>query len=161
MKRSILSVMGAALLISCVFGCGDPLAEDYAKLNETNMQKMAGFYSMYHSLNDHKGPKDEAEFKAFLNSPDRAPNFKVMGVDPATIDDIFVGRDGKPYKIRYGIAGSPGGSDKPVVFEVDGLDGIRQVGFTSRMVREPKNDAEYDEWMEGNFEAPDRNEGRR
>ncbi|MFN5706688.1 MAG: hypothetical protein ACK48X_01410, partial [Planctomycetota bacterium] len=41
--------------------------------------------------------------------------------------------------IRYGVAGNTRGSNDAIVFEVEGKEGKRQVGFTSLAIRDVEN----------------------
>ena len=72
-----------------------------------------------------------------------------IGIDPASIDQIFVSeRDGKPFTIRYSVVGNMMGSREPVVFEAEGVDGQRMVGFLDMTVREVGSE-EYDLLLAG------------
>ncbi|MEN0110145.1 MAG: hypothetical protein AAF805_05440, partial [Planctomycetota bacterium] len=72
-----------------------------------------------------------------------------IGVDAASIDGLFVSeRDGQPFNIRFGVRGSAMGSKEPVVFEAEGEDGRRMVGFlnmTSKEVESPEYDRLWDQ----------------
>lgn len=130
-------------------GCGGTEPADLlAAANDSNIQRVANLYEAYQSRHNWRGPKDEAEFKAFLKgwNPKKLTN---IGVDPNAIDELFVSaRDGQPFEIRYGVPGHIMGSDAPVVFESTGVDGQRMVGFLNMTKREVDS-TEYDRLWSG------------
>jgi hypothetical protein len=138
-------LLGGCLLTGVLSGCSngsDPSAA-IARVNETNLQRLANLYFTYQSKHNWRGPGDEAEFKAFLRSynPDKLTR---IGIDPNKLDELFVSeRDGQPFKIRYGVPGSAMGSSEPVIFEATGTNGTRLVGFLNMEQREV-DAAEYD-----------------
>jgi hypothetical protein len=75
-------------------------------------------------------PKDEADFKqaiASLNLP-----LDSFGVE--SVDELFVSkRDGKPLVVTYG-TGSP--KNDVIVYESEGVNGVREVGYTLGRVAE-------------------------
>jgi hypothetical protein len=72
-----------------------------------------------------------------------------IGVDPAALDQLFVsGRDGEPFRVRYGVPGHILGSNAPVVFESSGVDGKRIVGFLNMTTQEVDN-VEYERLWSG------------
>jgi hypothetical protein len=143
-QRSSGWLGGWIVVVCCALGCGDDGgAGALAEANSTNIQRLTNLYFTFQSNNDFRGPKDEAEFKAFLTgyNPEK---LKRIGIDPATIDALFVSdRDSQPFKIRYGVRGNAMGSTEAVVFESTGVDGKRQVGFLNFTQREV-DAAEYD-----------------
>ena len=150
-RRTALTtfVASAALLL---VGCSrDTTADDVAKLNKSNIQRLANFYSGmqngYASTKGSNPPKDEAEFKEYVRAYP-ADKLKMMGVDAGNIDELFKSeRDGKPFKIRYKVGGGRG-SVAPVIFEQDGKDGKKQVGFTGGNV-EDVDQSTYDQYFSG------------
>lgn len=150
-RRTALTtfIASAALLL---VGCSrDTTADDVAKLNKSNIQRLANFYSGmqngYASTKGSNPPKDEAEFKEYVRAYP-ADKLKMMGVDAGNIDELFKSeRDGKPFKIRYKVGGGRG-SVAPVIFEQDGKDGKKQVGFTGGKV-EDVDQAAYDQYLTG------------
>jgi hypothetical protein len=156
-SSSNLRLVGACLLLVHVAGCSsgtDPGAA-VAKANSTNVKRLANLYMTFQSQHDWAGPKDETEFKDFIRSID-ATKLQRINVDPAAIDAIFSSeRDGKPFKIRYGVRGSSMGSSEPVIFEAVGVAGKRQIGRLNMTQLEADN-AEYDALWSGKAkpEAP-------
>jgi len=121
----------------CVFvvmlaGCsGDPVASRVAELNSTEVLQLVNCYTLFQGRNGYKGPRDENEFKSFLQGDTVKHNLDFMGIDATKIDDLFISdRDGQPYKIKYGVQGSALGTNEPVIFESQGIDGKVLVGFT-------------------------------
>lgn len=108
-------------------GCG-PSQPSLADYNNTNIRKTRAAYGIYVMAHDFEAPDDENTFKEFLTTSKVAEvKMQRMGVSKNKILDIFVSeRDGKPFKIRYGIDGI---GDNPIVFETDGVNGKRFVAF--------------------------------
>jgi hypothetical protein len=142
-RRAAAGAAGLAFLLSLI-GCSserDQQARDMAAANKSNAQRLANIYAAYQNAKGGKGPKDEAELKAFIKEYDP---FKVqsMGFDPGNVDKAFTSeRDGAAFKIRYGVGGGRGSVDA-VVFESAGKDGKKQVGYTGGKV-EDVDDATY------------------
>jgi hypothetical protein len=140
--------MVAAVFLAGLAGCsGDKTAEAVAAMNTSNIQRLSNIYAAFQNYKGGRGPKDEAEFKAFIKDFD--PNkLKMMGIDPDNLDAVFTSeRDGKPLKIRYQVGGGRG-AVVPVVFEQDGKGGKRQVGRTGGKVEEV-DDATYQQLWAG------------
>ncbi|MEM8865539.1 MAG: hypothetical protein AAGF31_08330 [Planctomycetota bacterium] len=137
------------ILLGGAVGCGGVDPKDLlAEANSNNIERMANLYNVFQSRHNWRGPKSEAELKAFLNNwnPRKLEN---IGVDPNAIDELFIsGRDGEPFKVRYGVPGNIMGSDAPVVFEATGVDGKRMVGFLNMTSREVEAD-EYERLWAG------------
>lgn len=160
--REIRSIRFFSLL-GCVFvggllGCSSRTDPDstLARANGTNIQRLANLYFTYQSQHDWRGPKDEAEFKSFLQKYN-SHKLSRIGVDPNALDKLFTSeRDGQPFKIRYGVPGSAMGSSAPVVFESAGDGKSRQVGFLDMQQREVE-EPEYDAlWSDTSSHAPHR-----
>jgi hypothetical protein len=88
--------------------------------------------SLYVKASGHLGhsPKDEAEFKqAIADSDVKLENLRVN-----SIDELFVSeRDGKPLVVIYGNRLPTSGA---IVYEKEGVNGKREVGFTIGRVDE-------------------------
>jgi hypothetical protein len=140
----------ASMFLGLLCGCSGQVNPEsaLAKANETNLQRLANLYVAFQSENNWVGPPDEAKFKEFLRtySPKKLTR---IGIDPAATDQLFVSeRDNQPFKIRYSVVGSMMGSQEPVIFESEGINGERQVGFTDMSVREVGSD-EYEQLLAG------------
>jgi hypothetical protein len=143
----LAAVVTMAALAVNLTGCGNKVRDQVAAMNTSNIQRVSNLYAAFQTYQGGRGPKDEAEFKEFAKRFD--PNkLAMMKIDPNNIESTFVSdRDGKPFKIRYKVSGGRGSVDA-VVFEQEGLNGRKQVGFTSAEP-EDADDAEYKEMWEG------------
>ncbi|MGI9456016.1 MAG: hypothetical protein ACR2NU_05605 [Aeoliella sp.] len=145
-----VSIVGCCLLIGVIAGCGGGNYPDaaIARVNETNIQRLANLYFTYQMKNEWRGPADQQAFSEFIRNYNPKKLTRI-GIDPSAIDELFVNeRDGKPFKIRYSVAGSAMGSSEPVIFESVGLRGKRMVGFLNMEQREV-DEAEYNDLWEG------------
>jgi hypothetical protein len=148
-----------SVLLAALTGCSGGVDHDeaLARVNSTNIQRLANLYFTYQTQNEWRGPADEAAFKSFIRSYNPQKLTRI-GVDANAIDSLFTSeRDGRPFKIRYGVKGSAMGSSEPVIFESLGVDGTRQVGFLN-MTQTLVDEAEYESlWTRG---APAANPSR-
>jgi len=130
--RAVLVAAGGGL-----FGCrGNSGPAMIAANNDTNLKRLGTLYGFFQLRNEFRGPRDEAEFRAFIAAQD-ARRLALAGVSPASIDTLFVSeRDRLPFRIRFGVDTHVRGPALPVVFEQEGRDGRRQVGFTGGATEE-------------------------
>jgi hypothetical protein len=148
----VCGLMTALLLAWCMTagGCNrrqDPAAV-VAAMNDSNIRRVANLYTAFQLRNGGRGPKNEAEFKQFIQQKMSKQKLAMMQVDPNDVEGLFRSeRDGKPFTVRYGVSGGLT-STAPVVFEQEGRDGMRQVAFTNGPV-EDVNDARYGELLQG------------
>jgi len=144
-----LTAAGAVVALVALAGCGrDQTAHDVAAMNTSNVQRLANLYSAFQAYKGGRGPATEAEFKDFIAHYD-AEKLKMMGVKADDLNGLFTSeRDGKPFKVRYKVGGGRGAS-APVVFEQDGKDGKRQVGFTGTAKVEEVDATTYDQLWAG------------
>jgi hypothetical protein len=128
-------------------GCSDSTAGAIGALNNDNIKRLTNLYSAYQAAHSFQGPSDEAALRSFVK--DQAPwRLKLMQVDPDKLEDLYISeRDHKPFKVKYGVVSGPGAVNA-LVFEQDGLNGKRQVGFNGGTVEEADN-AQYKEMWEG------------
>jgi hypothetical protein len=150
-RRALVS----ALLVGLVglAGCGDKVAEKVGEMNKSNIQRVCNLYEGFqNSVGGGRGPKDEAELTKFIKESD--PNkLKMMNIDPNDVASLLKSdRDGKPFRIRYGVSGGRG-AVAPVIFEQEGKDGKKQVAFTGGKVEEV-GDTEYQAYLSGKGAAP-------
>ncbi len=125
-KANISRFLALGFVACFVLGCGKPLPG--VEYNSTNVRRLRTAYNIYARLNGIKGPASEEEFKEFMKSDLTAKiRLERIGVQVEDFDEIFVSeRDGKPFKVRYGLKGS---QDHAVVFEEEGIDGRRFIAF--------------------------------
>jgi len=145
-RKSVqLLLSGLLVAVTALVGCSQSSPESsVASLNESNVQRLTNLYFAYQKKFDLIGPKDEQDFRQFVQGIS-AEKLTRIGLDPSSIDAVFVSeRDGQPYKIRYRVKGNIRGSDEPVVFESQGVDGKRMVGFLNMTQREV-DAAEYEQ----------------
>ena len=117
-------------------GCNrDRTAETVAAMNTSNLHRIANLYTEYQNQKGGRGPGSDAEFRDFIRAYD--PNkLAMMGVSADRLDQLFTSElDNKPLKVRFRVAGGRGSQD-PVVFEQEGKDGKKRVGFTGGTVQE-------------------------
>jgi hypothetical protein len=131
-----LSGFVALCLVTGLVGCNrDRTAELVAAVNTSNVQRLANLYAAHQNHKNGRGPASESEFREFVRTFD--PNkLKMMGINPDELDQVFTSEaDGKPLRVRYNVGGGRGSRD-PVVFEQDGKDGLKRVGYTGGTVEE-------------------------
>lgn len=117
-------------------------------MNDSNIRRVANLYTAFQIRNSGRGPKDEAEFKSFIERDMSKRKLEMMGINPTDIEDLFRSeRDGKPFVIRYGVSGGLT-TTEPVVFEQEGREGRRKVAFTNGPVEEVDN-ARYEQLLKG------------
>jgi len=144
----------AALLVVALVampGCGGRNSDDamIKDANKRNIQRLTNLYTRHQMQNSSRGPKNEQEFKKYIQGVDSA-TLKKMGIDPADIDSLFVSdRDQQPFEIRYGIAASFRGDPVGLIFEKQGVNGVRQVGLSTIAVKDVQNDQQYSQLLAG------------
>lgn len=143
-------VLAATLFL---LGCHSNSAQidDFAaENNKSNIQKVTNAYLLMAAKNDFRGPKSEDQFREFLANDQRITNnLEFMGIDRSELDQYFVGRDGQPFQIRYGLSGLDPSSSAPLVFESQGIDDIRQVGFSNWTIQDVADDKQYQRLLKG------------
>ncbi len=159
--RTAALVAAVAMFLAGLPGCSgeNKLAQQVAAMNTSNMHRLANIYAAHQNFKSGQGPKDEAEFKAFIKDfdPDK---LAMMGIDPDNLDVLFTSeRDGKPFKIRYKVGGGRG-SVAAVIFEQEGVGGKKQVGSTGPKVEEV-DDATYQNLWAGKGGSVPRDGGGR
>jgi hypothetical protein len=141
--RTILYAAAAAAALGGLSGCSrDNMAKEVAAMNTSNAQRLANLYGAFQNYKNGRGPSDEAEFKQFVAEFD-PEKLSMMGVNKSNVDAVFASeRDGKPFKIRYKVGGGRG-SVAPVVFEQEGKNGKKLVGFTGTARVDEVDDTAY------------------
>src|SRR5690242_15626034 len=105
--RTVAGVVGLGLLAGLA-GCGDKTGAQMGAMNSSNIQRLSNMYSAHQVYKGGRGPKDEADLKAFIKGfdPDKLAMMKIEANNP---DAIFTSeRDGKPFKVRYNVSGGMG-----------------------------------------------------
>jgi hypothetical protein len=150
-----------ALVAACALSSGcsrDRTAQTVAAMNESNIKRVVNLYTGYQAKHGWSGPKSEVDFKEFITKGMPAENLQMMGVDANNLDAVFQSeRDGKPFRIKYGVGGGPG-SYNPVVFEQEGQGGLKQVAFTFGKVEEV-DDARYKQLWDSRASGGSRSKG--
>lgn len=118
-------------------GCGGPNPSDMvAAMNDSNIRKVANLYMAYQIRHGMMGPKDEAEFKQFIQTEMQPNKLEMMNVDPNNVDALFVSETtGQPFEVSYGLRGSTM-AIMAVAYDQPGDNGKRRVGFTNAPVKE-------------------------
>ena len=120
-------------------------------MNTSNIQRLSNLYAAFQNYRGGRGPKDEAELRGFIKEFD-PEKLSMMSVDLNNLDGLFTSeRDGKPFKVRYKVGGGRGSVDA-VVFESEGKDGTKQVGYTGGKV-EDADDGKYEKLLAGKGES--------
>jgi hypothetical protein len=104
-------------------------------MNDSRIKQLANLFRFFQATNGWIGPKDEAALRAFVQT---APpkNLELMGIDPAKFDDMLTSeRDGKPFRVRWGVTIGPM-EEQAIVFEAEGLNGGKMVAFTNSRAEE-------------------------
>jgi len=132
-SAGFLQLSTALLLASCLLvlvGCSESVSTKISALNETGIQRLANCYTFYHVKNGYRGPRNEADFREFIASPNNEKGFKRAGIDTSDIDAMFISsRDNQPFRVKYKVPGSSFGFSAPIIFETEGVDGEIMVGF--------------------------------
>ncbi|MEQ8208823.1 MAG: hypothetical protein RH917_03245 [Lacipirellulaceae bacterium] len=120
-----------AFLISAVVvalpGCGDPIVDGVAAMNKTKLQQLYNCYKLYSNNHGYQGPVDKETLTTFLLQDQFKTNLKRMQIDRENLDALFLNdRDGKPFKVRWAVNGF---GDKAVIFEEEGVNGMRWVAL--------------------------------
>jgi hypothetical protein len=156
MSRSLWSIW-LALVLGCISlslsGCLGSKADRLAyQANSTNVKRLSNLYNYYQNANAFKGPKNEEDFKNFINSQGKE-RLERVGVTYTNVDELFVSeRDRQPFRIRYGINTRVRGPAIPVIFESAGVGGTIQVGFTTGQTEEV-DASEADDMFAGKKDA--------
>jgi len=143
-RRPLLAGIAVLLLA----GCGGPdAASQVAALNDSNLRRVANLYMAFQFRNGMRGPRDEQEFRDFIQNDMSPRKLEMMKVDPQRIDELFTSEQtGQPFEINYGVTGGTT-SVLAVVFDQEGADGKRRVGFTNGPV-EVIDRAQYDQLIQ-------------
>jgi len=133
-------------------GCGGSEVPTLSDMNKTNIMRLHSCYQIYLNNNRMKGPKSEKDLKEHFATNNTAKVLlERMGIAQEEFDDIFISeRDGQPFKVRYGINGI---ADHAIIFEAEGVEGLRMVAFAKPRELEA---SDYEGYLSGKIkpEAP-------
>lgn len=140
------------LSLSLLSGCEDSRTKVLQEIkdgNKTQIQRIRNCYMMFMEINDYKGPEDKDELIDFLLTDSEAIIRRGrMGIADDELEAMFVSdRDGKPFKILWGMEGV---ADHAMVFEEEGVEGLRFValGYPREVAKE-----EYEAYLAGKIKA--------
>lgn len=140
----VFCLLGVNACLLVLIGCGGGQNFSVADLNRENIQRLRNAYALYETSVG-RPPKNEEEFKDFLTS-DRGTRIRLdrMGVTQDMVDSIFISeRDNQPFVVRYGVSGM---GDQAIIFEAQGVGGMRMVGFFEP---EELDSVTYDGYLSG------------
>jgi hypothetical protein len=125
-----LLVSFIAVLISAQSGCSMGGGGPPPPGGQLKIESVAKWYQTYKAFNNGKGPPNEQAFLAFIES-----RLKERG--EAVPSDLLISPvDGKKYVINYGKPTSPSMDKNVAVYESEGYNGKKWVGFESAYGRE-------------------------
>lgn len=141
------SIFFTLILCVCLSGCGgDSVQSKIMEGTKPNVRKVAIMYMIYSSANGFEGPKDEADFKAFIQGdPALKERLGRFGINADDFDSYMTSsRTGDKFDIRWGLKSYPMAPAYPVAFEPNAVDGVRQIGMCGGPTIEVTDDDEYD-----------------
>ena len=122
----LLKLVSTATLLLFASGCGSG-SKAYVDLKSSHVATVAGLYSQFQAANRGRFPKDDSDFKKYINSTHKG-TLEKMGL--ATADDLLKSdRDGQPIKILYGKHGMTPDMLEVIAHEEVGVGGMRLVAF--------------------------------
>ena len=130
----IAAAMSLAFLVVSFVGCPGP---DVATEQASTLKPLAVIYGKY--VGEHAGqpPANEADFKAYAQSPSAKPILDANGIKD--VESLFTSnRDKKPYVVLYGrLTGPNAVSGQPVfAYEQEGVGGKRYVATSLGSIQE-------------------------
>jgi hypothetical protein len=117
-------------------GCSSPPAPSAPE--RVPLRHLAILYGKYRNSHQGRPPKDEAEFKQYIQGLGER-QLAAAGVSANEVDSLFVSpRDGQPYEVRYNDPPPAEGPEGPaaVVVEKVGKNGKRMVAYSTGRVDE-------------------------
>jgi hypothetical protein len=123
------------LLVAIVAGCGSPGTNQSSDPSSSHLRWLLALRTQ--AISQGQAPKNEEEFKRFINSLDAAALDRVKAASGiSNIEELFISeRDGQSYVIFYGEP--PAGVAADVVaYEQKGVDGKRFIGYGLGVVGE-------------------------
>jgi hypothetical protein len=109
----MIRYLSVCFILTIALGCSS--SQHQVSVVESNIGQLSIYYGQFRQANQGRVPKDEAEFKGFLQ--------KLPGFDEAKVTEMLTSpRDKQPYVVRYKAPPPPQGV---VMHEATGLNGIR------------------------------------
>lgn len=147
------------MLAGCI-GCSSSSDSEFVKSsNDSNIKKITSAYQLYASRFRYIGPKSKDELINFLKSDSSiSKNLEMMEIDPNKVEEYFISdNDGKEFAIRWGVFINPDQdrSKEPLVFETEGLNGVRLVMLSNRKILEVKDSEKYNSLLRGKVDSED------
>jgi hypothetical protein len=130
-------VVASSLLIGC--GSGKPTRTE-RDAGERPILRVLSLYSAYKTAHN-KQPQSTDQLKAWLKGLPKEKQTALGIENPDQLDQIFLSpRDNQPYQINPVTAGAMGGQQSIVIYEKNGVDGVRQTASTQGTVSEYPED---------------------
>lgn len=151
-KQKMRLMITLLALTPVLFGCGKGhVASVVGDANKTKLQRVKNCYLLYQGRML-KAAENKEELVDFIKTNSKIDkNLNLMGVDRNTFEENFVSdRDGAEYFIRYGTFVRDRAPEEPLVFETVGVEGKKQVIWSSGRVDEYEG-KEYDKLKSGKF----------
>jgi hypothetical protein len=130
----VIGSIGFAVCLAILAGCSERAAQKEA-VERDNIRTLARMYGQYMSAHRGMGPKNEQEFKKYL----QGRRDELAAEQITDIDSLFISnRDGQPYTVVYGMtpAKSMTPTGRVVAYEKQGVDGKRMVAYELMSVEE-------------------------
>lgn len=119
----------SACLLFAVLGCQHAPENDLGDAAPPNIGQIVNHYMQYAGNNRGVGPRNEQEFKRFLQRVS-AGDADRSALGASRLDVLISPRDGEPYIINYGLQVRGKSADlKVVAYEARGHNGRRAVAF--------------------------------
>jgi hypothetical protein len=133
------------------------LAEEVKAANRQNIQKLLNLITLYQRRTNKAVESEEALREWIKTSDNIAPNLKMMTIEIEKFDEYLVSeRDGEKFDVRWGLLQERGAASEPYIFEKTGVDGERQVIWTSGGGITDVDAAEYEKLKERAFAQDDK-----
>jgi hypothetical protein len=156
-------MLAAAIASACLTGC-QPSPEDMVKDAfrrefRENGRRVAVMYARFMNSpkepvrgpDGFKGPKDEAELRSFIATIPQDALAELGITDPQAAGLFVSERDGKPFRIRYGLTG-PLSTTYVIVCEAEGVGGrVKAFKTDGGFIELPAGEAEG--FLQGKYDV--------
>ncbi|MGI9456234.1 MAG: hypothetical protein ACR2NU_06700, partial [Aeoliella sp.] len=137
----------SALILVAVLATAGCIGDSYTPPSTESLlaiENIDKWFQLYRAENRGKPPADEDAFLAFINGTLTARGQAVVNRDEVLTSP----RDGAPYAVRYGMAGSPDLERSLVAYEQNGANGTKLIVTELALSREV-DDAELESLIAG------------